>query len=62
VLFPDGTRFEGTFDGALAGAEGTVLKPDGTRSAARIVDGEPRPIERHRSGIIPRPNTEASHG
>ena len=37
--FLDGTRFEGTFEGGLAHARGEIVKQDGTRAAAEIVDG-----------------------
>ncbi|MGZ5039561.1 MAG: caspase family protein [Usitatibacter sp.] len=37
--FLDGTRFEGTFENGLARARGEIVKQDGSRSAAEIVDG-----------------------
>jgi hypothetical protein len=37
--FLDGTRFEGTFENGLAKARGEIVRPDGTRTAAEIVDG-----------------------
>jgi uncharacterized caspase-like protein len=37
--FLDGTRFEGTFENGLARAKGEIVKPDGSRMAAEIVDG-----------------------
>jgi hypothetical protein len=37
--FLDGTRFEGTFEGGLARAHGEMVKPDGSRVPAEIVDG-----------------------
>jgi hypothetical protein len=37
--FLDGTRFEGTFEGGLVHARGEIVKPDGARAAAEIVDG-----------------------
>jgi len=40
--FLDGTRFEGAFEGGLAHARGDIVKQDGTRSAAEIVDGNAR--------------------
>jgi len=40
--FLDGTRFEGTFEGGLAHARGEIVKPDGTRAPAEIVDGNSR--------------------
>jgi hypothetical protein len=40
--FLDGTRFEGEFDGGLARARGEIVKQDGTRAAAEIIDGNAR--------------------
>ncbi|HYC34921.1 MAG TPA: caspase family protein [Usitatibacter sp.] len=37
--FQDGSRFEGVFQNGLARARGEIVRPDGTRSAAEIVDG-----------------------
>ncbi|MEO5676339.1 MAG: caspase family protein, partial [Usitatibacter sp.] len=37
--FQDGSRFEGQFDNGLARARGEIVRPDGARSAAEIVDG-----------------------
>jgi hypothetical protein len=37
--FLDGSRFEGQFDNGLARARGEIVKPDGTRAPAEIVDG-----------------------
>ena len=37
--FLDGTRFEGAFESGLAKARGEIVRPDGTRTAAEIVDG-----------------------
>ncbi len=37
--FLDGSRFEGAFENGLARARGEIVKPDGTRVAAEIVDG-----------------------
>ena len=37
--FQDGTRFEGTFEGGLARARGEIVKQDGSRVPAEIVDG-----------------------
>ena len=37
--FLDGTRFEGTFEGGLARARGEIVKQDGSRVPAEIVDG-----------------------
>ncbi|HXF77958.1 MAG TPA: caspase family protein [Usitatibacter sp.] len=37
--FLDGTRFEGAFEGGLARARGEIVKQDGSRAAAEIVDG-----------------------
>ena len=37
--FLDGSRFEGTFENGLARAKGDIVRPDDTRSAAEIVDG-----------------------
>jgi uncharacterized caspase-like protein len=37
--FLDGTRFEGTFENGLARAVGEIVKQDGTRAPAEIVDG-----------------------
>lgn len=37
--FLDGTRFEGSFEGGLARARGEIVKQDGSRSPAEIVDG-----------------------
>ena len=37
--FLDGTRFEGTFEGGLARAHGEIVKQDGARVPAEIVDG-----------------------
>ncbi len=37
--FQDGSRFEGQFENGLARARGEIVRPDGTRSAAEIVDG-----------------------
>ncbi|MGZ5061605.1 MAG: caspase family protein [Usitatibacter sp.] len=43
--FLDGTRFEGTFEGGLARAKGEIVKQDGTRAPAEIVDGNARLLE-----------------
>ncbi|HEX4331140.1 MAG TPA: caspase family protein [Usitatibacter sp.] len=40
--FLDGTRFEGAFEGGLARAHGEIVKQDGARTAAEIVDGNAR--------------------
>jgi hypothetical protein len=40
--FLDGTRFEGTFEGGLARAKGEIVKQDGSRVPAEIVDGNAR--------------------
>lgn len=40
--FLDGTRFEGTFEGGLARARGEIVKQDGSRVPAEIVDGNAR--------------------
>jgi hypothetical protein len=37
--FQDGTRFEGVFEGGLARARGEIVKQDGSRVPAEIVDG-----------------------
>ncbi len=37
--FLDGTRFEGAFENGLTKARGEIVKPDGTRTPAEIVDG-----------------------
>ena len=37
--FTDGTRFEGEFENGLARARGEIVKQDGTRVPAEIVDG-----------------------
>jgi hypothetical protein len=37
--FLDGTRFEGAFENGLAHATGEIVRQDGTRSRAEIVDG-----------------------
>ncbi len=37
--FLDGTRFEGEFEGGLARARGEIVKQDGSRVPAEIVDG-----------------------
>ena len=37
--FLDGTRFEGVFEGGLAHAQGEIVKQDGSRVTAEIVDG-----------------------
>ena len=37
--FLDGTRFEGMFENGLARARGEIVKQDGSRSPAEIVDG-----------------------
>lgn len=37
--FLDGTRFEGAFENGLAHATGEIVKQDGTRSRAEIVEG-----------------------
>lgn len=42
--FLDGSRFEGTFDNGLARARGEIVRPDGTRAAAEIVDGNAKLI------------------
>ncbi len=36
--FPDGSRFEGSFERGLARASGAVVTPDGRRTKAEIVD------------------------
>jgi hypothetical protein len=38
--FTDGTRFEGVFENGLAKAKGELVKPDGSKGAAEIVDGK----------------------
>jgi len=38
--FVDGTRFEGVFENGLARARGEVIKQDGSRTPAEIVDGK----------------------
>jgi hypothetical protein len=40
--FLDGTRFEGDFEGGLARAKGEIVKQDGTKVPAEIVDGNAR--------------------
>ncbi len=40
--FLDGTRFEGEFEGGLARAKGEIVKQDGTKVPAEIVDGNAR--------------------
>jgi hypothetical protein len=40
--FLDGTRFEGEFENGLARAKGEIIKQDGSRVAAEIVDGNAR--------------------
>jgi uncharacterized caspase-like protein len=40
--FLDGTRFEGQFEEGLARAKGELIKPDGTRASAEIIDGNAR--------------------
>ena len=35
----DGSRFEGTFENGLAKAKGDIVRSDGTRAPAEIVDG-----------------------
>jgi hypothetical protein len=40
--FLDGTRFEGVFEGGLARARGEMVKPDGSRVPAEIIDGNSR--------------------
>ena len=40
--FLDGTRFEGAFEAGLAHARGDIVKQDGTRAPAEIVDGNAR--------------------
>ena len=37
--FLDGSRFEGRFENGLARARGEIVRPDGTRAPAEIVDG-----------------------
>jgi hypothetical protein len=37
--FLDGTRFEGDFENGLAHASGEIVRQDGTRQPAEIVDG-----------------------
>ncbi|HEY2629305.1 MAG TPA: caspase family protein [Usitatibacter sp.] len=37
--FLDGTRFEGTFENGLAHATGEIVKQDGARAPAEIIDG-----------------------
>ena len=37
--FLDGSRFEGTFENGLAKARGELVKPDGSKLAAEIVEG-----------------------
>ena len=62
VVFADGRRFEGLFEGTIAGARGELVLPDGTRSPAELHGDAPARLEGGPSGIIPRPNTESSHG
>ena len=38
--FTDGTRFEGVFENGLAKAKGELVKPDGSKGAAEIVEGK----------------------
>ena len=40
--FLDGSRFEGRFENGLARAKGEIVKPDGSRAPAEIVDGNAR--------------------
>lgn len=40
--FLDGSRFEGMFENGLARARGEIVRPDGTRAPAEIVDGNAR--------------------
>jgi hypothetical protein len=40
--FSDGTRFEGVFENGLAHARGEIVKQDGSRVPAEIVDGNAR--------------------
>jgi hypothetical protein len=37
--FQDGSRFEGTFENGLSRARGEIVRQDGTRAPAEIVDG-----------------------
>ena len=43
--FLDGTRFEGTFDKGLALARGEIVRQDGSRSPAEIVDGNAKLLQ-----------------
>jgi len=38
--FVDGTRFEGVFENGLARARGEIIKQDGSRTPAEIIDGK----------------------
>jgi hypothetical protein len=42
--FLDGTRFEGVFEGGLARARGELVRQDGARLPAEIVDGNAKLI------------------
>jgi uncharacterized caspase-like protein len=42
--FLDGLRFEGQFENGLAHAKGELIKPDGTRTPAEIIDGNARSL------------------
>ena len=42
--FQDGTRFEGVFENGLARAKGELIRADGSRGPAEIVDGTVRPL------------------
>jgi uncharacterized caspase-like protein len=43
--FLDGTRFEGTFESGLAHARGEIVKQDGSRSPAEILDGNAKLLD-----------------
>ena len=43
--FADGSRFEGTFESGLARAKGEIVRADGTRARAEIVDGNAKLVD-----------------
>jgi hypothetical protein len=43
--FLDGSRFEGVFESGLAKATGEMVKPDGARRKAEIVDGSVKTLD-----------------
>jgi hypothetical protein len=43
--FLDGSRFEGVFENGLAKASGEMVKPDGARRKAEIVDGNVKHLD-----------------